>query len=82
MSLRKILLAGAVGASALVLTAVGASAAIVCSGTVCWYTHEAYEYPASAGVIVHEDGWVPGPTITWREHEGRDYWRGDRWTSW
>jgi hypothetical protein len=82
MSLSKTLLAAAVGASALALTVANASAAVVCSGNVCWHTHEAYEYPPAAGVIVHEDGWAAGPSITWREHEGRGYWRDDRWNSW
>jgi hypothetical protein len=82
MSLSKTVLAAALGASALALTAVSASAGVACSGNVCWHTRDAYEYPPSAGVIVHEDTWAPGPGITWREHEGRGYWRGDRWDTW
>jgi hypothetical protein len=23
-----------------------------------------------------------GEHFSWREHEGRGYWRGDRWTEW
>ena len=57
-------------------------AAIVCSGNVCWHTDERYEYPATAGVVVHEDTWKSGPSVTFREHEGRGYWRGDSWTAW
>jgi len=33
-------------------------------------------------VIIHEDDWRAGPGITFREHEGRGYWSGDRWTEW
>jgi hypothetical protein len=30
----------------------------------------------------HEDTWKAGPDITFREHEGRGYWKGDTWTTW
>jgi hypothetical protein len=30
-------------------------------------------------VIIREDSWKPGPTIKFREHEGRGYWKGDSW---
>jgi hypothetical protein len=33
-------------------------------------------------VVVHEDTWKAGPTVKFREHEGRGYWRGDHWTNW
>jgi len=85
MSLQSKTLAGAAAAAAfLALSTVGASAAIVCSGSVCWHTHERYTYPPEAGVVVHEDNWRWGPSekFTFREHEGRGYWKGDRWTEW
>jgi hypothetical protein len=81
-SLAKYLIGAAAGASVLAFSAVNASAAVVCSGPVCWHTHESYDYPRDAGVIVHADGWRAGPDITFREHEGRGYWKGDRWTEW
>jgi hypothetical protein len=83
-SVRKILLGTAMGAGLLACSAMSASAAVVCTGNVCWHTHEAYEYPPGAAVIVHPDDWRWGPseTYTWREHEGRGYWRGDRWMGW
>jgi hypothetical protein len=80
--MRKVILAAVVGAGALSLSALNASAAIVCAGPVCWHTHESYEYPPSAGIVVHEDAWKAEPGITFREHEGRGYWKGDRWTEW
>ena len=82
--MRKVILAAAVGAGALALSALNASAAIVCTGDVCWHTHETYTYPPEAKVIVHEDNWKWGPSehFTFREHEGRGYWSGDRWTEW
>jgi hypothetical protein len=69
------------GAAALAISAVSASAAIVCSGNVCWHTHETYDYPADARVIIHPDDWRWGSSerYVWREHPGRGYWRGDRW---
>jgi hypothetical protein len=78
----KSLLGAALGAGMLALSGVSASAAIVCSGNVCWHSHERFEYPARAGIVVHEDDWRAGPRITFREHEGRGYWHGQRWTQW
>ena len=83
-SLRKIAFGALTGAGVLALSAVSASAAVVCSGNVCWHTHETYTYPPEAGVIVHPNDWRWGPSehFTWREHEGRGYWRGERWNEW
>lgn len=80
----KILAGTAIGAGLLAISAVSASATIVCSGNVCWHTHDAYRYPPEARVIVHDDNWKWGPNehYTFREHEGRGYWRGDAWRSW
>lgn len=52
-------------------------------GNVCWHTHEAYSYPPDK-VIVHEDNWKSGQTerFNFREHAGRGYWHGDKWTTW
>jgi hypothetical protein len=82
MTLSKPLLGAAMSVAVLAFSAVGASAAIVCSGNVCWHTQERYEYPPSSRVIIHEDNWKWGPSehFSWREHEGRGYWSGDRWT--
>jgi hypothetical protein len=80
--LHKALISTAAGAAALGLSSVAASAAIVCSGNVCWHTSERLSYPAESRVIIHRDNWRWGPRdhFTWREHEGRGYWRGDSWT--
>jgi hypothetical protein len=82
--LGKATLAAALGMAALAMAPTGASAAIVCSGDVCWHTHETYTYPPESKVIVHEDNWKWGPSehFTFREHEGRGYWHGDKWTTW
>lgn len=71
-------------AAGLLATAVSASAAIVCSGNVCWHTTERYTYPSEARVVVHEDTWKPAADakITFREHTGRGYWRDDKWVEW
>lgn len=81
-SLSKYLIGAAMGASVLAFSAASASADVACVGPVCWHTHETYEYPPSAGVVVHEDAWKAEPGVTFREHEGRGYWKGDRWTEW
>ena len=79
--LKNILTAAAIGAAAVMASTLSASAAIVCQGNVCWHTHEAYDFPHEAGVVVHEDDWHWGPheKFRFREHEGRGYWRGGRW---
>jgi len=79
---KKVLLGAAAGGAMLALSAISASAAIVCNGVVCWHTLERYTYPPTAGVVIHEDDWRPGPGITFREHEGRGYWRNDSWVEW
>ncbi len=81
-SLSKALLGTAMGASIVAFATVSASAAVVCTANVCWHTQERYEYPPTAGVTIHDDTWRAGPGITFREHEGRGYWSGDRWTVW
>jgi hypothetical protein len=73
MSLRKVLLTTVAGAGALAFSALSAG---VCSGNVCWHVKEKYDYPPTADVVVHEDSWKAGPDITFREHEGRGYWKG------
>lgn len=80
----KTLITTLMGASILAVSAVTASAAIVCRGSTCWHTHESYEYPPTAHVIIHPDDWKWGPRerFAWREHEGRGYWSGRRWTEW
>jgi hypothetical protein len=74
----------ALGLGLLTMSTATASASIVCSGNVCWHTHEAYSYPPEAKVVVHEDNWKWGPTekFSFREHEGRGYWRDDTWVGW
>ena len=80
----KALLAAVFGAGAIAFSATGASAAIVCNDDVCWHVKEKYTYPSEARVTIHPDDWRWGPRerFTWREHEGRGYWRGDRWMEW
>ena len=82
--LSKPLVGALIGAGVLALSTVNASAAIACAGNVCWHTHERYDYPASARIVVHEDNWRWGrhEHYRWREHEGRGYWNGHHWTSW
>lgn len=80
--MRKLVLTTVVGAGALALSALNASAAIVCTGDTCWHSHETYTYPPEAHVIIHRDDWRAGPSIRFREHEGRGYWRGDAWRAW
>jgi hypothetical protein len=84
ISIKKAAFGALLGASTLVLSAASASAAIVCNGNVCWHVQETYDYPPEARIIVHPDDWRWGPSeqFTFREHEGRGYWDGDRWSNW
>jgi hypothetical protein len=70
------------GASAVALLTTAASAAIVCNAdNECWHVKHPYKYRPEFGLVVHEDGWRWGPAekFTWREHEGRGYWRNGVW---
>jgi hypothetical protein len=71
---------GVLAAGVLALPASSVSAAIACTGNVCWHTPERYEYPPEARVIIHPDDWHwrRHERYFWREHEGRGYWRGGR----
>jgi hypothetical protein len=80
--MRKVLLALTAGTGALAFSSFAASAGIVCSGNVCWHTQEQYSYPPDAKVVIHDDSWRADPHITFREHEGRGYWKGDTWATW
>jgi len=84
MTVRKTLIAAAMGAGALAFSAINASAAIVCNGDVCWHTQQSYEYPSDANVVVHPDTWRWGPSehFSFREHTGRGYWNGGSWRAW
>ena len=53
-----------------------ASAAIVCDNDGnCWHVKDRYDYPPTAGVVVHEDNWKwddhDHDKYRWHEHEGR-----------
>jgi hypothetical protein len=83
-TIAKMLATAALAAAPLAMYSGSASAAIVCNGDTCWHTHQAYDYPRDAHIVVHEDNWHWGPKehYTFREHEGRGYWRGGAWTEW
>jgi hypothetical protein len=82
--LKKALVGVAAGAGFLAVTAVGASAEIVCSEHTCWHARDHFAYPPGSHIVVHEDNWRwgPGEKYTFQEHEGRGYWRGGRWIAW
>jgi hypothetical protein len=76
------LLVGALAAGGLTLGATTATAEIVCnSDNVCWHVRTHYEYHPEWGIVVHPDDWAWGPAdhYSWREHEGRGYWRSGVW---
>ncbi len=77
MPIRKTLIGAVAGVGLLGFFGASASAEIVCAGPVCWHTPERYDYPAEANVTIHPSDWRWGPKehYSWREHEGRGYWR-------
>ena len=78
-SISKFMAAAAFGAAALALASGPASAAIACVGDACWHVQKRFDYPPDANVVIHEDTWDYGPSVTFHEHEGRGYWSGDQW---
>ena len=59
-----------------------AAAAIACNAEgECWHVRHHYAYRPEFGVVIHSDDWRWGPSerYTWREHEGRGYWRNGVW---
>jgi uncharacterized protein YraI len=74
------------GAAGLAFAATGASAYVVCNADgECWHTHDQYAYPASVGVVVHDDNWRWEQAhdarvhYRWHEHDGRGYWHNNTW---
>ena len=55
---RNTIVGAAIGAGAFAFSVSNASAYIVCNDTsVCWHTHNPYDYPPEAHVTVHENEW-------------------------
>jgi hypothetical protein len=78
----KLAAAGAIAACAFAVTATSASAAIACNREgECWHVRGHYEYRPEFGVVIHPDNWRwrRHERFTWREHEGRGYWRNGIW---
>lgn len=72
----------AVAGSAVAAAALPAAADIVCNREgECWHVRGHYEYRHEFGIVVHPDNWRwrHGERYTWREHEGRGYWRHGVW---
>jgi hypothetical protein len=84
-SVSKAIVGAAIGVAMLAFSAVSASAEIVCNNeSVCWHTHNPYDYPPEAHVTVHDNNWrwSQNEHYTFREHAGRGYWSGDQWIGW
>jgi hypothetical protein len=70
------------GAATLAVSTLGASARIVCNEAGdCWHSEGDYVYPPGFGLTIHPNDWrwKEGERHAWREHEGRGYWKGDKW---
>jgi hypothetical protein len=81
--MQKLAVAALIGATALVLNVTAASARIVCNAAGdCWHVQTEYTYPPAFALTIHPDDWKWKETdrFKWREHEGRGYWKGDKWT--
>jgi hypothetical protein len=80
----KSLIAGAVVAAGIALSATSASAYVACNGEgECWHVHRHayYNYRPAFGVVVHPDNWrwSDGDHYRWHDHAGRGYWRNGVW---
>jgi hypothetical protein len=91
MSVKKFVLmsvaAAGLGASALALSATGASAYIACNDAGdCWHTDTRYS-PPGVTFAYHPDDWYfhrhwGDDRYHWRDyHEGRGYYRGGVWVT-
>ena len=76
---------GAIALASMTALAGAASADVVCSTTdnVCWHAHKHYDYKPEFGVVVHPDNWAWSDTdhYSWKEHDGRGYWRSGVWVT-
>lgn len=73
---------GAAVAAGFAVLSTGAFAAVICdSDGDCWHATESYTYPSDAHVVIHPDNWRWGSDdhYTWREHQGRGFWRHGEW---
>jgi hypothetical protein len=71
-----------IGASALALSAVSASAAIVCNDDGdCWHVSGRPDYPSDLKLHIYGDDWKwsKDDHYRWREHKGHGYWRQGVW---
>jgi hypothetical protein len=73
-----------VGPAMLAASTISVSVEVACAGPVCWHVKERHVYPPDARVVIHEDSWRgrPEEKYEWREHEGRGYWRDNKWVEW
>jgi hypothetical protein len=74
---------GALVSVGIIATAGSASARVVCNEDGdCWHNRDVQVFPPALGLTVHEDDnwkWGEGEKHHWREHEGKGYWKGDKW---
>ena len=86
ITVKKLILAAALGTAALVGASSAASAYVVCNREGdCWHTDSRYRYPG-AGYSYHPDEWyfhqTWGSDRHFREYNrGRGYWRGGVWVT-
>ena len=81
-SIAKLAAVAAISVASLAVSTMSASAAIVCNREgECWHVRGRYAYRPEFGLTVHENNWRwhDGEHFTWREHEGRGYWRNGVW---
>ncbi len=91
-AVKKAGIAAGLAACLLAFSAPSASAAIACSGDVCWHVHEGYVYrpsptivihpdywmPPSPRIVIHPEGWAPAERFT-PEYGVRDYYIDPDW---
>lgn len=80
--LSKVMFAALTSAGALALMSGSASARIVCNDEgECWHVQHDYVYSPGLHLSIHPDNWrwKEGEHYTWREHEGKGYWKGHEW---
>ena len=83
MSIFRTIALGAIATAGVVAMTGSASARVVCNADGdCWHSQTTEVYPPALGLTIHESNdwkWAEGEKHHWREHEGKGYWKGDKW---
>jgi hypothetical protein len=83
MSIFRTIALGAVATAGIVAVTGSVSARVVCNEDGdCWHSQSVEVFPPALGLTIHENNdwkWADGDKHRWHEHEGKGYWKKDKW---